>query len=80
MIYRSLEDITSVLCGEEPPHEVEQAAHLYEVYWSAHSEAKRLGYVGVGCITYAENALLKWQPEALTHYPEEGHDEECKYI
>ena len=34
---------------------------LVEVYYNAEKEAEELGYVGVGIISYAEEALINYQ-------------------
>lgn len=34
---------------------------LFNLYYNAQSESKIFGYVGVGCITFAESALIEAQ-------------------
>ena len=41
----------------ENPDAVAAWRDLYRVHNNALSHSKTLGYVGVGCITYADNAL-----------------------
>lgn len=36
---------------------------LLRVYWDAKVEAEQYGYVGVGCISYAEDSMRHWQGE-----------------
>lgn len=36
-------------------------ARLLKVYLSAEEESKEYGYVGVGCISYAEARMRVWQ-------------------
>jgi hypothetical protein len=42
---------------EADQEKYDQAVHLIKVYELASEESKHFGYVGVGSITYAENAL-----------------------
>lgn len=43
-------------------HEGQDVSDLVRVYFHAkYEEAPRLGFVGVGCITYAERALVQAQ-------------------
>lgn len=43
----------------ENPDAVAAWQELYLVHHNAMSYSKTLGYVGVGCITYSDNALTK---------------------
>lgn len=46
---------------EDPGPRIEELGRLYALYWAAYEEAKDHGYVGVGCITYAEEKLKEAQ-------------------
>lgn len=46
---------------EDPGPRLKELGRLYELYHAAHEEAKDYGYVGVGCITYAEEKLKEAQ-------------------
>ena len=64
MIYRDLKSLCVALCdaGENPdPALLTKLRELTGVYWQAHEEAEKRGYVGVGCINYAEAALEEHQ-------------------
>jgi hypothetical protein len=60
MIYKDLKSLCVALsdAGDHPdPGFLAKLQELTGVYWRAHEEAEKQGYVGVGCITYAEEAL-----------------------
>lgn len=40
---------------------------LWNAYYSAFEEAKQYGWVGVGCITFAENRLRSLQQMPMIH-------------
>ena len=64
MIYKDLKSLCVALCdaGENPdPALLAELQELAGVYWKAHAEAEEQGYAGVGCITYAEEALEEHQ-------------------
>jgi hypothetical protein len=45
----------------EGTHSTEKLSELYCVYRSGVVEAVKLGFVGVGCVTYAENKMREYQ-------------------
>lgn len=74
-MYKNLKDLTTALFERlqelDPDRErvaevkgdpvLVHLAKCYEVYERAHCESVNLGYVGVGCITCAERAMIKYQ-------------------
>jgi hypothetical protein len=60
-MYRTYQDILQGLvdsahAGDQDAYD--NALSLMKLYESASAEARQYGYVGVGCISYADNALL----------------------
>jgi hypothetical protein len=58
-VIRDMEDWTAAF--HKGTHSTEKLSELYCVYHDAVVEAKKLGFVGVGCITYAENKMKEYQ-------------------
>jgi glutaredoxin-related protein len=60
-VYRSFTNLSRGL-HEAMEHndsiEIQRILGLIEIYNSAHEESKKYGWIGVGCITYADNALI----------------------
>ena len=58
MTYKTLSDLTRAIADD---FDVQYLSQLIKVYWDAHEASKDQGYVGVGCITYAEERLKEVQ-------------------
>lgn len=74
--FRSLCVAIGNLTEEELSTENPKAANIFrlvDVYFNAQEESKQFGYIGVGCITYGENALILAQTEG------KGLDEHGNY-
>lgn len=56
----TFEEICRELSETAGPRTAELVA-LAQLYWAAQEEAKEYGYVGVGCITYAQEKLKEAQ-------------------
>ena len=54
--FKDLADLALELDSSDPTALAEWR-ELYTVYQKAHDDSKDLGFVGVGCITYADAAL-----------------------
>jgi len=61
MTYKTLSDLTRAIADDATPFDVQYLSQLIKVYWDAHEASKDQGYVGVGCITCAEEALAEYQ-------------------
>jgi hypothetical protein len=58
-VYKTESELTKGLLENEIPHQV--YVELLEVYHIAYEEAPKYGYVGVGCISFAEKMLMGYQ-------------------
>ena len=63
MTYKTLTDLTRAIADDATPFDTQYLSQLIKVYWDAHEASKDQGYVGVGCITCAEEALQRHQQE-----------------
>jgi|DEB0MinimDraft_6_1074348.scaffolds.fasta_scaffold138192_1 hypothetical protein len=63
MTYKTLSDLTRAIADESHPFDIQYLSKLIKVYWDAHEASKDQGYVGVGCITCAEEALQRYQED-----------------
>lgn len=69
MIYKDLKALCAAMSSavDKPEQKLlDKLQELTDVYWLAHEEAHAHGYVGVGCITYAEEALQRYQEERVS--------------
>ena len=58
--------------GSDPT--LQRIKTLWKAYLDAQEEAKEHGWVGVGCITFAESKLVSLQkPDTLRSFDEYGH-------
>jgi len=61
MTYKTLTDLTRAIADDATPFDTQYLSQLIKVYWDAHEASKDQGYVGVACITCAEEALQQYQ-------------------
>jgi len=63
MTYKSLKDLANAAFDLIDPltQEGKDLGVLINLYFNAKEQSKAMGYVGVGCITYAENCLIDYQ-------------------
>jgi|14BtaG_2_1085337.scaffolds.fasta_scaffold45413_5 hypothetical protein len=54
-VYKTETELTKGLLNDEIPHEL--YVELIKVYHEAYEEAPEYGFVGVGCISFAESML-----------------------
>ena len=58
-IYKTHSEIICGIIDETLPEW--WARRLIKVYHDAYKESKEHGYIGVGCVTFAEDALVEYQ-------------------
>ena len=54
-VYKTEKELTDGLLNDEIPHEL--YVKLIKVYHDAYEEAPEYGFVGVGCVSFAESML-----------------------
>jgi len=68
VLFKNMEDLLQgVISGTI---QVEKFKELGEVYEEAYTVSKEYGYVGVGCISWAERALLEYQGASTKPLPQ----------
>jgi hypothetical protein len=87
-MYNHLDELVQAIrarMADKSPQEIKDDPELvrlfalFSMYESALEEAKQYGWVGVGCITFAENRLRSYQQMPLIHesdlhrFDEYGH-------
>lgn len=58
-VFHRLKDLTPEEVREDK--ELKRLMGLWNLYLDAQEEAKQYGWIGVGCITFAENRLRSYQ-------------------
>lgn len=61
-IYKTFSDLTDALLDDSVTDK-NRIINLIRLYTLAQETAKEYGYIGVGCISYAQEALYKYQTE-----------------
>lgn len=88
-MYKDAEELVGAITDrmkDLQPHQVKEDKELvrlftlWQMYQAALEEAKQYGWIGVGCITFAENRLRSYQQLPLIHDADvRGFDEYGNY-
>ena len=59
--YRGLDDLCKALFNNPPPDPKSFLSRCLRRYFRAHMVAEKFGFIGVGCVTFAEARLAEFQ-------------------
>lgn len=63
-MYTTLDDLCKAIADEPIIEKNSLVARCFRLYFRAQRAAENFGFVGVGCITFAENRLIEFQRRA----------------
>ena len=63
--YRGLDDLCKALSNTPSPDPKSLLGRCFRLYFRSQKAAKKFGFIGVGCITFAEARMTEFQRRAL---------------
>ena len=60
-MFKNLDDLCKALADEPIIEKPSITARCFRLYFRSQKAAEKFGFVGVGCITFAENRLVEFQ-------------------